>query len=106
MGFDHRGVVEGFYGTRYTHEDRLWLIERLGEWGMNRYVYAPKDDPLHRAKWREPYPESTQRDFAELIARGADAGVQVGFALSPGLTRSFFSMNLSPGSINPCIARW
>ena len=43
--FEHRGVVEGFYGEPFRHADRLWLIERLGDWGMNRYVYAPKDDP-------------------------------------------------------------
>ena len=57
--FIHRGVIEGFYGPPYVHADRLWLIERLGAWGMNRYVYAPKDDPLHRAEWRSPYGETT-----------------------------------------------
>jgi hyaluronoglucosaminidase len=79
-------VVEGFYGPPYTHEDRLWLIERIGAWGMNRYVYAPKDDPLHRSRWREPYPEPSMRAFAELVARGEKAGVAVGFAVSPGLS--------------------
>lgn len=84
--FVHRGVIEGYYGAPYRHADRLWLIERLGAWGMNRYVYAPKDDPLHRAEWRHPYPEAMTREFAELIERGAAAGVSVGFAVSPGLS--------------------
>src|SRR5258706_10868738 len=47
-GFVHRGIIEGFYGPPYSHADRLWLIDKLGAWGLNRYVYAPKDDPLHR----------------------------------------------------------
>jgi hyaluronoglucosaminidase len=84
--FLHRGVIEGFYGPQYSHADRLWLIERLGAWGMNRYVYAPKDDPLHRAQWRTPYDAPLLREFAELIERGQSVGVEVGFAMSPGLT--------------------
>jgi hyaluronoglucosaminidase len=84
--FIHRGIIEGFYGPPYSHADRLWLIERLGAWGMNRYVYAPKDDPLHRAQWRTPYEAGVLREFAELIERGHAAGVEVGFAVSPGLT--------------------
>jgi len=89
--FVHRGVIEGFYGPPYSHADRLWLIERLGAWGMNRYVYAPKDDPLHRAQWRSPYEADALRQFAELVACGERAGVDVGFAVSPGLTIEYAS---------------
>lgn len=84
--FAHRGVIEGYYGPPYTHADRLWLLDKLGAWGMNRYVYAPKDDPLHREQWRTPYAAAALREFAELIEHGAAAGVEVGFAISPGLT--------------------
>ncbi len=84
--FIHRGVIEGFYGPPYAHADRLWLIERLGAWGMNRYVYAPKDDPLHRAQWRTAYEPAVLREFEELVERGRAVGVEVGFAVSPGLT--------------------
>lgn len=84
--FPHRGVVEGFYGPPWSHPDRLWCIERLGDWGMNRYVYAPKEDPLHRERWREAYPEASRGEFRELVRRGEACGVQVGFAVSPGLS--------------------
>ena len=50
---------------------------------MTDYVYAPKDDPKHRAEWRVPY------DDAELdgFARFADAGaLRLGFGISPGLS--------------------
>lgn len=84
--FAHRGVIEGFYGTPWAHEDRLWCVERLGAWGMNRYVHAPKDDPLHRERWREPYSAPQQQEFRELVQHGEGHGVSVGFALSPGLS--------------------
>jgi hyaluronoglucosaminidase len=82
--FVWRGVVEGFYGKPWAHEDRLWLLERMGRWGMNVYFYAPKDDPLHLARWREPYPDAQMREFAELVAAGERAGVAIGMAVSPG----------------------
>ena len=91
MEFVHRGVVEGFYGPPWSHADRLWMIERLGRWGMNRYVYAPKNDPLHRDRWREPYPEETVAEFAQLLEHGAAHGVTVAFALSPGLSIRYSS---------------
>jgi hyaluronoglucosaminidase len=89
--FVHRGVVEGFYGTPWPHEDRLWMLERLGRWGMNRYVHAPKDDPLHRQRWREPYPDEAMREFAALVECGMRHGVEVGFAVSPGLSIHYAS---------------
>jgi hyaluronoglucosaminidase len=89
--FAHRGVIEGFYGPPYAHEDRLWLIDRLGAWGMNRYIYAPKDDPLHRAEWRTPYAAAALAEFRELVERGHAVGVEVGFAVSPGLSIEYAS---------------
>lgn len=89
--FVHRGVIEGYYGAPYAHADRLWLLERMARWGMNRYVYAPKDDPLHRAQWRTAYSGAMLREFGELVERGAALGVAVGFAVSPGLTIEYGS---------------
>jgi hyaluronoglucosaminidase len=91
--FAHRGIIEGFYGPPYSHVDRLWLIDRLGAWGLNCYVYAPKDDPLHRAQWRASYPAAARREFAELIERGRSVGVDVGFAISPGLTIEYAALD-------------
>jgi len=89
--FAHRGVVEGFYGPPFADEDRLWLLERIGAWKMNRYLYAPKDDPLHRDSWREPYPADRMQDFGRWIAHGDKNAVEVGFALSPGLSIRYSS---------------
>ena len=43
----NRGVVEGFYGTPWSHEVRLSLIDFYGKFKMNTYLYGPKDDPYH-----------------------------------------------------------
>ena len=64
----NRGVVEGFYGTPWSHETRLSLIDFYGKFKMNVYVYGPKDDPYHSSpNWRLPYPEDEAEDISELI---------------------------------------
>ncbi len=84
-------MIEGFYGPPWAHADRLWMLERMAGWGMNLYVYAPKNDPLHRDRWREPYPDDQMREFRELVSRGDSLGVGVGFAISPGLSIEYAS---------------
>jgi hyaluronoglucosaminidase len=84
-------VIEGFYGNAWSHEDRLWVLERLGSWDLNLYVYAPKNDPLHRERWRDPYPPRHVREFGALVRRGEAHGVGVGFAISPGLSIRYSS---------------
>ena len=80
-----RGVVEGFYGPPWTPDARLGLIEFIAERAMNAYVYAPKSDPKHRDRWREPYDEHEAGHFHRLAERAASGGVRFGFAISPGL---------------------
>lgn len=89
--FIHRGVVEGYYGRPWSHADRRWLIGRMADWGMNTFVYAPKEDPLHREQWRTPYPDETLAQFRELIVHGDALGIRVGFAIAPGLSIEYGS---------------
>lgn len=80
-----RGVVEGFYGTPWTQENRIDMLDFCGSHGFNAYIYAPKDDPYHRAKWREPYPQDKLNELAELINEAKSNNVKFIFAVSPGL---------------------
>jgi hyaluronoglucosaminidase len=80
-----RGVIEGFYGTPWTHDARADVIEFLADRDMNAYVYAPKSDPKHRERWREPYDAAELRGLVDLTTRCAARGVRFGFAISPGL---------------------
>ncbi len=63
-----RGVVEGFYGRPWGTEGRLSMIEFMGERDLNTFVYGPKDDPYHHARWREPYPAEQMADFSKVLA--------------------------------------
>ena len=61
-----RGVIEGFYGTPWSHDERLDLIRFCADEGFDTWVHAPKDDPYHRERWREPYPDDELTRLAEL----------------------------------------
>ncbi|MDG4862102.1 beta-N-acetylglucosaminidase domain-containing protein, partial [Streptomyces sp. T-3] len=86
-----RGVIEGFYGTPWSHEARLDQLDFYGEHKMNIYVYSPKDDPYLREKWREPYPPEQLAKIEELVDRARERHVEFTYALSPGLSVCYSS---------------
>ncbi len=61
-----RGVVEGFFGPPWSHAARIKMIDFMGDAGYNCYIYAPKDDPFHRDRWREDYPKADAKKIAAL----------------------------------------
>lgn len=77
------GIIEGFYGRPWTWDERLLVMAFCAQRGMTHYLYAPKDDPLHRAAWRTPYGPDDLAGFDRLVAAGT---LEVGFAVSPGLS--------------------
>lgn len=79
-----RGVIEGFYGTAWTHEYRKDLFKFMGENKMNAYIYAPKDDPKHRAQWRSLYTGEELERMTGLITTANDNQVKFIYAISPG----------------------
>ena len=80
-----RGVVEGFYGTPWSHEVRLSLIDFYGKFKMNTYVYGPKDDPYHSSpNWRKPYPEDEALKIRELVEACNRNHVDFVWAVHPG----------------------
>jgi hypothetical protein len=78
-----RGVIEGFYGPPWSWDQRLATMAWCHQRDMTHYVYAPKDDPLHRQRWRDPYPDEDLAGFERLVAAGT---LRVGFGISPGLS--------------------
>ncbi|XP_058467226.1 protein O-GlcNAcase [Malaya genurostris] len=79
------GVVEGFYGRPWTTEQRKDLFRKLKQWGMDSYVYAPKDDYKHRAYWRELYTVEEADHLTGLITAAHEQNINFYYALSPGL---------------------
>ncbi|HKA82450.1 MAG TPA: beta-N-acetylglucosaminidase domain-containing protein [Acidimicrobiales bacterium] len=82
----HRGAIEGFYGSPWTQDERLDQLDFYGRFKLNTYVYAPKDDPYHRDRWREPYPPELVTELQALIDRAAASHVRFTFAVSPGVS--------------------
>jgi hypothetical protein len=89
--FPERGVVEGFYGTPWTHQDRVDILRFEGAHSMNVYYYAPKGDPYHRKLWRDAYPPEAQQRLGELVEAAQHNFVDFCFAISPGLTMAYSS---------------
>ncbi|MEV0634221.1 beta-N-acetylglucosaminidase domain-containing protein [Streptomyces sp. NPDC050619] len=86
-----RGVIEGFYGTPWTHAERLAQLDFYGRTKQNVYVYSPKDDDYLRARWRDAYPAAELEQLKELVDRADANHVRFTYALSPGLSVCYSS---------------
>lgn len=81
----YRGVVEGFYGTPWSHEARMEQLKFYGRNKMNVYLYGPKDDPYHSVpNWRKPYPDKEAAHLKRLVQQAKDNGVIFYWAIHPG----------------------
>jgi len=83
------GVIEGFYGRPWSASERLELVELMAAFGLNTYLYAPKDDLKHRTLWREPYSPGEAEALRALVGACDDRGLRFVYALSPGLDIRF-----------------
>lgn len=79
------GVIEGFYGQPWSQAERFELFDWMAAWGLNTYLYAPKDDLKHRAIWRELYSAAEAETLGELIRACQQRNHRFFYALSPGL---------------------
>ena len=68
-----RGFIEGYYGIPWSNEDRMALMEFGGDFKMTSYIFAPKDDPYHKGKWRELYPEDEINAIKEMVKVGNES---------------------------------
>ena len=100
--FKTRGVIEGFYGTPWTHEQRLRGLAHFSDFGFNRYLLAPKDDPWHRYDWRSALGEDFLSRVSELMSEASKYGVTVSVAISPGLTVEY----CDPGDVAAIMVRF
>ena len=85
------GYVEGYYGRLLRWEERDSLIGRLASLGGNAYLYAPKEDSLHRRDWRLPYPAPWRRRFRASAIRARRLGVDLVPGMAPGLSFDYRS---------------
>uniref|UniRef100_A0AAR2JPP6 GH84 domain-containing protein n=1 Tax=Pygocentrus nattereri TaxID=42514 RepID=A0AAR2JPP6_PYGNA len=70
-------------------EQRKELFRRQQKWGLNTYLYAPKDDYKHRMFWREMYSVEEAEQLMTLISAAKEHGMEFIYAISPGLDITF-----------------
>lgn len=70
-------------------EQRKELFRKEQKWGLNTYLYAPKDDYKHRMYWREVYSSEEADQLRTLIAAAKERNVDFVYAISPGLDMTF-----------------
>lgn len=86
------GVIEGYFGRPWAHEDRKQVLTRLRDLGFSWFHYAPKADAYLRRRWREPHPGTTVAELADLSSHCRRLGMRFGVGLSPyELYRDFSS---------------
>lgn len=76
-----RGFIEGYYGDPWSVEDRAQLMRYGGDYKMNNYVYAPKDDPYHNKNWRTLYDDEKLKDIEYLARAGNESKCYYVYAL-------------------------
>lgn len=89
--FAVRGYIEGFYGKPWSNENRRMMLDLMSFYGMNTYYYAPKDDPYHRDKWSELYPEDELSALADLATLCREKFVDFHYCIAPGLSMKYSS---------------
>ena len=87
------GVIEGFYGNPWSLKNRLDCINFLGNNFLTTYMYAPKDDLYHRAKWREIYPSEKLEEFKVLLNECNFNYIDFYYTISPGNNFNFLDEN-------------
>jgi hyaluronoglucosaminidase len=80
------GVIEGFYGRPWSWDERVEVMRAVAPEGLPCWVHAPKDDPLHRERWRDPWTDDHLDGFARLAA---EPHVRAGIGISPGLSMAY-----------------
>ncbi len=77
------GIVEGFFGPRWSWEERRGVVDRLAPLGYRFYHYAPKADAHLRRDWRTAHPVDETRALAAFAAHCRAQGVRFGIGLTP-----------------------
>jgi hypothetical protein len=89
------GYIEGYYGRLFGWAEREAVTAHLAGARAGRaaaaYLYAPKEDPLHRRDWRIPYPAGWRSRFGAWARSARRRGVDVIPGMAPGLSFDYRS---------------
>ncbi len=85
------GVIEGFYGPRWSVSATDHVLKFMAGQDMNTFVYAPKNVPYLRAKWNIPYPPAHLKKLQNLVDTARDEHIAFVCSISPGLSIEYSS---------------
>jgi hypothetical protein len=81
------GVIEGYFGRPWRHEDRKRVLTRLRELGFSWFHHAPKADAFLRRRWRERHPPAALAELTDLSAHCRGLGMRFGIGSALELPR-------------------
>ncbi len=82
-----RGIVEGFFGYLWTHQERVRQLNFCGAKKMNTYIYAPKESIYHGYTSEGnvvPYTKETRKDIIELLNVARQNKINLVWAIHAG----------------------
>ncbi|PJE80134.1 O-GlcNAcase [invertebrate metagenome] len=84
MSFTY-GVIEGLYDDKHqwSWAARHAYVEFCQQNGQQFYIYAPKNDPFLRERWREPWPDDELNQLKSLADAFRSAGIAFGIGFTP-----------------------
>ncbi len=83
--------MKAFTANRGVMLRALEMLNLMSFYGMNTYYYAPKDDPYHRDRWFELYPEKELKRLAEISHKCIENFVDFHYCIAPGLSMKYSS---------------
>lgn len=79
----NRGFIEGYYGNPWSDEDRINLMRFGSNFKLTQYIFAPKNDPYHNERWREPYPQKRLNAIQRLAQVGNETKTRFVWTIHP-----------------------
>lgn len=90
MDQNYLGIIEGFYGQKYSDLERKNLLTFMQENKYKFYIYAPKADEQLRDQWGREISLEYKHKLQTMSQDCAKASLDFGIALSPlNLTETF-----------------
>jgi hyaluronoglucosaminidase len=77
------GIIEGYFGRCWTHDERCDVISRLAPAGYRFFHYAPKIDARLRRDWRQLHDGSETDVLTALSDHCRSLDVRFGVGLTP-----------------------
>jgi len=83
------GIIEGFFGPAWDEKKRFALAPWLSKVGGDFYLFAPKQEPRLRKKWKESWVEDFFQYLKNYQTQFETNGVTFGVGFTPfGLSQS------------------